>query len=85
MKDLSKYNIQCQEDYFMILDELEREEEQKMSDIRISQEEYKTLLTENAELNYLTATQKIEIERTENDLVKCEKEIEELRLSRFGE
>ena len=26
MKDLSKYNIQCQEDYFMILDELEREE-----------------------------------------------------------
>ena len=48
-----------------------------MSDIRISQEEYKTLLTENAELNYLTATQKIEIERTEND--------EELRLSRFGE
>ena len=85
MKDLSKYNIQCQEDYFMILDELEREEEEKMSDIRISQEEYKTLLTENAELNYLTATQKIEIERTENDLVKCEKEIEELRLSRFGE
>ena len=56
-----------------------------MGDIRISQEEYKTLLTENAELNYLTATQKIEIERTENDLVKCEKEIEELRLSRFGE
>ena len=56
-----------------------------MSDIRISQEEYKTLLTENAELKYPTATQKIEIERTENDLVKCEKEIEELRLSRFGE
>ena len=27
MKDLSKYNIQCTEDYYMILDELEREED----------------------------------------------------------
>ena len=31
MKDLSKYNIQCQEDYFMILDELEREENKNES------------------------------------------------------
>ena len=56
-----------------------------MSDFRISQEEYKTLLTENAELKYLTATQKIEIERMENDLIAYETEINGLRLSRFGE
>lgn len=29
MKDLSNYNIQCQEDYFMILDEMLREEDKK--------------------------------------------------------
>ena len=34
-----------------------------MCNIRISREEYKILLTENAELKYLTATQKVEIER----------------------
>ena len=37
MKDLSNYNIQCQEDYFMILDELEREEV-KMSKSEVIQE-----------------------------------------------
>ena len=63
-----------------------------MSDIRISQEEYKTLLIENAELKYLTATQKVEIERMEKDLIKYEEEIESLEKDlikyegdRFGE
>ena len=56
-----------------------------MCNIRISREEYKTLLIENAELKYLTATQKVEIERMEKDLIKYEEEIERLRECRFGE
>ena len=47
-----------------------------MSNIRISQEEYKILLNENAELRYLIATQKVEIERMEKDLIKYEEEID---------
>ena len=50
-----------------------------MSNIRISQEEYKILLNENAELRYLIATQKVEIERMEKDLIKYEEEIDRLR------
>ena len=56
-----------------------------MCNIRISQEEYKILLNENAELKYLTATQKVEIERMEKDLIKYEEEIERFRKCRFGE
>ena len=56
-----------------------------MSNIRISQEEYKTLLTENAELKYLTATQKVEIEWMVIDLIEYEEEIDRLRECRFGE
>ncbi len=56
-----------------------------MCNIRISREEYKILLTENAELKYLTATQKVEIERMEKYLIKYEEEIERLRECRFGE
>ena len=55
-----------------------------MSNIRISQEEYKTLLTENAKLKYLTATQKVEIERMEKDLIEYEEEIERFRKCKFG-
>ena len=56
-----------------------------MSDIRISQEEYKTLLIENAELKYLTAFQKSEIERLEKVAIGYEEEIDRLRERIFGE
>ena len=41
-----------------------------MSNVRISKEEYKTLLTENAELKYLTAFQKSEIENASKNILK---------------
>lgn len=56
-----------------------------MSNVRIPKEEYKTLLTENAELKYLTAFQKSEIERLEKVAKGYEEEIDRLRECRFGE
>ena len=52
-----------------------------MSDIRISQEEYKKLLLENAELTYQTVFQKSEIERLEKTLIRYEAEIYDLKRS----
>ena len=48
-------------------------------------DEYKNLLMYNAELTYQTVVQKSEIERLEKVAIGYEEEIEELRLSRFGE
>ncbi len=56
-----------------------------MCNIRISREEYKILLTENVESKYLTATQKVDLERMEKYLLKYEEEIERLRECRFRE